>query len=94
MLDSYVGGDKREFLREAHTDKPEEEVLSHGVLSLDIDDKDLVRVLNMKQREAESFYDSINLANRRIDMNDYWKGKQIDRNMLYSWQVPYIDNVI
>ena len=86
--------DKTEFLRDADQKKVEEEVISHGVLDLDISDNDLLKVLSLKQAEAETFYESINLTQRRKDTNDYWKGKQIDRAMLYRWQVPYIDNVI
>jgi hypothetical protein len=75
--------------------KPDFQTLSHGALTLDIDDKDLLRVLDMKEREAESFFDhNLRLSKRRKKNNDYWKGKQINHAMLHKWQIPYVDNVV
>ena len=76
-------------------EKPQFETLSHGVLELDIPDSDLIRVLDMKQRESEDFFDNkLDLDKRRKKNNDYWRGKQIDYGMFHKWQVPYVDNVI
>ena len=86
--------DKRESLREEEESQPQHEVTSYGVLDFDISDTDLIRVLDLKESEAFKLTDKIRLTERRKDNNDYWQGKQIDRKMLYNWQVPYVDNVI
>ena len=75
--------------------KPQFETVSQGVLELNIPDKDLLRVLDMKQTESENFFDNkLALGKRRKKNNDYWKGKQIDFGMFHQWQTPYVDNVI
>ena len=86
--------DKREFLREEEESQPQHEVTSYGVLDFNISDTDLIRVLDLKENEAAKLTDKIRLTERRKDTNDYWQGKQIDKKMLYNWQVPYVDNVI
>lgn len=90
-----MADDNIESLRGAQDKAQDFGVVSSGVLTLDIPDIDLNRVLDMKIRESEKYYDTVlNLTERRKRNNDYWQGKQIDKKMLYDWQVPYIDNVI
>src|SRR4030042_1364711 len=90
-----MADDNPENLRGGHDKENTFDVVSSGVLSLDIPDIELNRVLDMKIRESEKYYDTqLNLTARRKMNNDYWQGKQIDKKMLYDWQVPYTDNVI
>ncbi|HEC64649.1 hypothetical protein LCGC14_0615440 [marine sediment metagenome] len=91
-----ISNREEEYLRHGEIEeKPQFETLSHGVLELNVPEKDLLRVLDMKQRESEDFFDNkLNLGKRRKKNNDYWRGKQIDYGMFHRWQVPYVDNVI
>ena len=91
-----ISSSENESLRhEEIEEKPQFETLSHGVLELDIPEKDLLMVLDTKQRESEDFFNNkLNLDKRRKKNNDYWRGKQIDYGMFHKWQVPYVDNVI
>lgn len=82
-------------LREENPQVYQDEVLSTGVLSLDVPDESLVRILDSKIKQSEDwFVKEQNLTKRRQINLDYWKGKQVDQKMLYDWQVPYVDNVI
>lgn len=65
------------------------------VLSIDINDRDLIQ--NFRRWEADSlkFWNDqtgYNLQERRKRNQKYYLGKQIDKEKLYDYQVPFVDN--
>lgn len=65
------------------------------VLSIDINDRDLIQ--NFRRWEADSlkFWNAqtgYNLQERRKRNQKYYLGKQIDKEKLYDYQVPFVDN--
>lgn len=66
-----------------------------SVLSLPIEDADLISVINDKIKTAQEQTKKIRLDERRKLNRDFWKGKQLDLQSLdLRYQVPYIDNII
>lgn len=71
-------------------------VLDNGVLSLPIDEAELVSIINQKIQNSETYFkDTLNLTKRRDEMVDFWQGKHFDEKKFdMTWQVPYKDNIV
>src|SRR5574344_188268 len=65
------------------------------VLSLDIDDRELVANFKRWVSDADAYWNDkkgYDLENRRNKNERYYLGRQIDSTRLYQYQVPYQDN--
>jgi hypothetical protein len=66
-----------------------------SVLSLPIEDADLISVINEKVKNSQDAAKKIKLEERRKLNRAFWKGDQLDMASLdLRYQVPYIDNII
>lgn len=65
------------------------------VLSLPIDDADLLSVIDEKIAKSKELNSKLRLDERRKQNRDFWRGEQLDLSKLdLRYQVPYIDNLI
>jgi len=73
-----------------------EESNIHPSLHLDIDDKDLIRIIKQRIIDDENFYSTeLKLDKRRKKMEEFYLGKQVDTSTIdENWQLPYVDNLI
>ena len=65
------------------------------VLEIKTPDNELISNFKRWIDESESFWNDpkgFNLANKRKKNKNYYLGKQLDTDQLYSYQVPFIDN--
>jgi hypothetical protein len=73
----------------------EEIVDETPALSLPIEDKDLISILNDKISASEKFYDKKKLKGKRKINEDFYLGDQLDESMIYDHQRPtYQNNMI
>jgi len=64
-------------------------------LSLEIDDKILVKILKKRREESEKWFEKeLNLKERTKRLVKYSLGKQIDINSLKSYEGKWLDNII
>ena len=64
-------------------------------LSIDIPDQDIIKNLNTRVDDSESYWnmpDGFNLRNSRSENMRQYLGKQLDVRSLYRFQIPYIEN--
>jgi len=77
------------------TQRQEEIVVNSPPLSLPIDELEFLQIVEQKISESKKHQtDKLNLDERRIRNNNFWLGKHFDESDFYSWQVPYVDNLI
>lgn len=71
-------------------------ILDNGVLSLPIQETELVAIINQKIQNSETYFrDKLNLDKRRTEMVEFWQGKHFDEKKFdLTWQVPYKDNIV
>ena len=70
-------------------------VVDTPALSLPIDDKDLISVLNEKIQNSDKYYEKNKLRGRRKLNEDFYLGNQIDESQMYDYQKPiYQDNML
>lgn len=76
--------------------RQDQELTSSGVLSLPIDDIDLLAVINQKIKESDAHYrNTLKLFDRRKENESFWVGNHFDEKQLdTTWQVPYKDNIV
>lgn len=64
-------------------------------LSLPVEDRDLVSILNQKVKASEAYFDKKKIKERRRMNEDFFLGNQIDKGSLHAFQDPaYQDNMI
>jgi hypothetical protein len=82
--------------KEEDSKKVEQPVIQDPSLSLDLDDKTLINVLDKRIKESESFYEkNLKLKDRQKLNREFYLGKQLDELNVDEWEKPvYIDNVI
>lgn len=64
-------------------------------LTVDSPDRELIQNFQRWERDAQAYWDSpsgFDLKNKRKKNTDYYLGKQVDRDKLYDFQVPFVDN--
>lgn len=65
------------------------------VLSIDVPDRDLINNFKRWEKESQAFWDDrngYNLTERRKRNKRYYLGRQIEKDKLYNYQVPFVDN--
>ena len=84
-----------------YEDQPSQMDVSEGVvsdtpeISLPIEDKDFVAIIDQKIAESQAYYkDKAKLEARRQLNEDFWIGKQYDESKLLDYEIPYKDNII
>lgn len=76
-------------------DVPTGEIDQLPVLSLDIPDADIIKNLDMRVEDSQSYWnkpEGFNLREARNENMRLFLGRQVDVSRLYRFQVPYVEN--
>lgn len=76
---------------------PSGEIDRIPALSLDLPDSDIIKNLEMRIKDSQSYWDTpegFNLREARNENMRLFLGRQIDVTHLYRFQVPYVENEI
>lgn len=70
-------------------------VVQRDSLTLDIDDKEFIRVANRNIKGSTNFFESkYRLSARREEMETYLFGRQLVGKIFKKYESPYVDNII